>query len=113
MSNFKLFLAAGLLIGLALAVLVSPFASGSPDGLESVAISEGFAATAEGSAVDTPLADYGVRGVEDERMATGVAGLVGTLLTFGVGTGLFALLRTLRPAGESPESAPESVPAAN
>ena len=35
-SNIRLFVVAGLLVGLGLALFVSPFASSSPDGLEKV-----------------------------------------------------------------------------
>lgn len=97
-SNLGLFGVSALLIGAALALVVSPFASSSPDGLESVAERQGFASSAEASSVDTPFADYGIEGAGDGRMTTGISGLIGTLLTFGIGTGLFALLRLLRPA---------------
>lgn len=96
-GSLRLFVVAGLLVGLGVAVLLSPFASGSPDGLEKVAIDQGFAGEASDHGLaDGPLADYGVSGVGNERVGTGVAGLVGTLITFGVGLGLFALLRALR-----------------
>ncbi len=99
-TNVRLFIVAGLLVGLGLAIFVSPFASSSPDGLEKVASDEGFDETARDSDVaDSPLADYGVEGVDNERVGTGIAGLIGTLVTLGVGLGLFALLRTLRARG--------------
>jgi cobalt/nickel transport protein len=98
-ANTKLFLVAGLLLALALALFVSPFADSSPDGLTTVAEEQGFApAEEEHDLADSPLAGYEVDGVEDERVSTGVAGLVGVLVTFGVAVGLFALLRTLRRA---------------
>lgn len=94
MSNVKVFVVAGLLVGLALAVFVSPFASGSPDGLEKVAEEQGFAETAEDHAfADGPMADYSVRGISNEAMSTGAAGLIGTLLTFGLGMAVFGLVR--------------------
>lgn len=97
-TNTKLFLVAGLLVGLALAIFVSPFASSSPDGLEKVAEEEGFGdAATEHQVADSPLADYGVEGIDDEKVATGVSGLIGVLLTFGIGVGLFAVVRVLRP----------------
>lgn len=88
------FLLAGLLVALLLAGIVSGFASGSPDGLEKVAEDEGFLDTAEDSALaESPLADYSVSGVEDERLSTGLAGLIGVTVTFAFGLGLFALVK--------------------
>ena len=96
-----------LVVALVLAALVSGFASGSPDGLERVAEDEGFLDTAEDSAVaDSPLADYGVSGVEDERLGTGIAGVVGVGLTFALGAGLFLVVRR---RGAADEPAPSRV----
>jgi PDGLE domain len=112
-ANVKLFVVAGLLVGLALALLVSPFASSSPDGLEKVAAEEGFDGTSrEHDTADSPLADYGVEGVENERVGTGLAGVVGVLLTFGIGLGLFAAVRALRPGDRSPASSASSASSA-
>jgi hypothetical protein len=102
-GNVRLFVIAGLLVGLGLAILVSPFASSQPDGLEKVATEEEFADAAQDhDLADGPLADYGVEGVENERVGTAVAGVIGTLLTFGIGLGLFALVRTLRRRQDGP-----------
>lgn len=96
-TTTKLFLVAGLLVALALAVFVSPLASSAPDGLEKVAEQEGFADAAIGHhAAESPLADYSVEGVDDDELSAGASGLIGVLLTFGVGTGVFATLRVLR-----------------
>lgn len=96
-TNTKIFLVAGLLIGLALAVFLSPFASGSPDGLEKVAEEEGFADTATDHQFgDSPLADYSVDGVDEGNVSTGASGLIGVLLTFGVGLAVFGVTRVLR-----------------
>lgn len=96
------FLLAGLLVALVLAGLVSGFASSSPDGLEKVAQDKGFAETAEDSALaDSPLADYGVSGVENERLSTGLAGVIGVGITFAFGLGLFALVRRGRGAEQA------------
>ena len=112
-SNARLFVVAGLLVALGLAVFVSPFASSEPDGLEKVATEQGF----EGSADDhdlssSPVADYRVDGVEDDRVATGLAGLVGVLVTFGLALGAFALLRVLRPSEDAGGEAAADVDAA-
>jgi cobalt/nickel transport protein len=78
--------------------VVSGFASSSPDGLEKVAEDKGFLENArEHVFADGPLADYTVRGVDNERLATGLSGLIGVLITFGLGLALFALVRAMRP----------------
>lgn len=97
-TNARLFVVAGLLVGLALALLLGPFASSSPDGLETVAETSGFSGSAdEHQLADSPLAGYGVEGVGDERLSTGLSGVIGVLSTFGVGLGVFAATRALRP----------------
>ncbi|MDZ7675606.1 MAG: PDGLE domain-containing protein [Acidimicrobiales bacterium] len=113
-TNTKIFLGAGLLIGIALAVFVSPLASGSPDGLEKVAEEEGFADTAtDHRLADSPLADYGIEGVDDENLSTGASGLIGVLLTLGVGLAIFGAARVLRndEAGQRTEQRTESASA--
>ena len=81
----KVAILGGLLIALALAIFLSPFASSSPDGLEKVAENKGFIETAEGKEIlHSPIPDYLFPGIRSERLATSVAGLVGTLLTLGV-----------------------------
>lgn len=90
------FLGIGLLVTLLVAAVLSGFASGEPDGLERVAIDEGFDATAEDSAVaGSPLADYGVEGVDDERIGTGIAGVIGVGITLVVTVGLLYGTRAL------------------
>ena len=92
-----IFVAAGLAVGLVLAIFVSPFASSSPDGLEKVAAEEGFeGASLDHEFADGPLADYGVEGIDNDKVGTGVAGLIGTVITFGVGLALFGILRVVR-----------------
>jgi hypothetical protein len=39
-----------------------------------------------------PVADYSVKGIEDDRVSTGVAGLIGVLAAFGVGFAVFAAI---------------------
>jgi hypothetical protein len=97
-SNLRIFLLGGLLVAIGLATLVSGFASGSPDGLNKVAEDHGFAATAKEHLFENgPLAGYAVKGVNSDRLSTALAGLIGVLVTFGVGLALFALLRAMRP----------------
>ena len=84
----------GLLVAVALAAVVSFYASSQPDGLEKVAGDEGFLASAEDhDLADSPLADYGVRGVDDDRLSVGLAGLAGVAVTLAVGGGLLWLVR--------------------
>lgn len=73
----------GLFIAVVLAIFFSPFASQSPDGLERVAEDKGFLHKGEGQGVfNAPIPDYTMPGVQEERVATSLAGLMGTLLTF-------------------------------
>ena len=96
-SNLRLFLLGGLLVAVGLALFVSGFASSSPDGLEKVAGDKGFLQTARDHLfADGPLADYAVKGIDNERLSTGLSGLIGVLVTFGVGILLFAAVRALR-----------------
>lgn len=96
-SNLRLFILGGLFVAIALALFVSPFASGNPDGLNKVAIDQGFDdAATEHALEDGPLAGYGIRGIDNERMSKGLSGLVGVLVTFGVGMLLFGALRSAR-----------------
>ena len=100
-SNLRLFIAGGLLVAIGLAMLVSGFASGSPDGLNKVAEDHGFAANARQHLFENgPLAGYAVKGVNGDRLSTGLSGLIGVLVTFGVGLTLFALLRAMRSGGD-------------
>jgi PDGLE domain len=96
-SNLRLFLLGGLLVAIGLAVLVSGFASSAPDGLNKVAEDHGIAAKARQHLFENgPLAGYAVKGVDNARLSTGISGLIGVLVTFGVGLVLFALVRALR-----------------
>ena len=96
-SNLRLFLLGGLLAAIGLALLVSGFASSSPDGLNKVAEDHGFATTAKRHLFEKgPLAGYAVKGVGNDRLSTGISGLIGVLVTFGIGLALFAVVRAMR-----------------
>jgi hypothetical protein len=82
------------LVCLVLAVF-SPLASSSPDGLERVAEDKGFLEMAGGSPFQL-IADYVFPGIENEALATIIAGIIGTLLLFGLAYGLAWLLVTAR-----------------
>ena len=85
---------AGLLVTLVIAGFVSYYASAHPDGLEWAAGESGFADTARDSAVaGSPLADYGVEGVDDGRLSGGLAGVVGVAVTLVLAGGLTLVLR--------------------
>ncbi len=72
----------GLIIALALAI-ASPLASAYPDGLEWVAEQRGFLDAAQGPAYEI-IPDYVLPGVPNEALATILAGIIGTLLVFGI-----------------------------
>jgi len=90
------FLGAGLAVTLIVAGVISGFASGEPDGLERVSIDEGFANSAADHPLgDSPLADYTVEGIENDRISTGIAGIIGVVVTLVVATGLLYGIRHL------------------
>ncbi len=73
-------------VGLAIALLLavfSPLASAYPDGLEWVAEEHGFIETAQGPLYEI-IPDYVFPGVSNEALATILAGIIGTLIVFGV-----------------------------
>lgn len=83
-----------LLVSVLLAGGVSYYASGSPDGLERVATDQGIAGQArDHDLAGSPLADYGVTGVSNERLSGGLAGLAGIAVTGVAATGLVLVLR--------------------
>jgi len=76
-------IAYGALASLGLAIFVSPFASGWPDGLEKVAASLGFEHRAAAQPVlPSPLPDYAVQGIGSEWISTVLAGVIGTGTAF-------------------------------
>ena len=105
------FVAAGLLLAALLAGVVSNFASSSPDGLDNTALT-GCTLDAQGEitggtcmaqqeqahqAADSPLADYGIRGIDNEFLSTGLSGIIGVAVTFAIGGGIFWLVRRRTP----------------
>lgn len=93
LTNRKFYIA-GFIVSLFLAGVVSFYASSSPDGLEKVAQDIGFIDTAKDHTnADGALADYGVKGIDNERTSTGVAGVIGVISTAvlaGIGFKLIA-----------------------
>ncbi len=80
-----------LVICLAVA-FISPLASASPDGLEKVAEDHEFIELAEEAPFQI-IADYLFPGIENEALATILAGIIGTIVIFGAVYGLARLLR--------------------
>ncbi|MFO7153083.1 MAG: PDGLE domain-containing protein [Bacillota bacterium] len=77
-----------LLLALAIAAFLSPFASSHPDGLERVAEDLNFVQKGEQPAFKlSPMPDYTVGGISDERLSTAVAGVAGTLITLAFAWG--------------------------
>jgi hypothetical protein len=84
----------GLVLSLVLAGGLSYYASSQPDGFEKSAGEIGFLDTAEESPLaGSPLAEYGVAGVENERLSGGLAGLIGVASTAAISFGIFYALR--------------------
>jgi ABC-type Fe3+ transport system permease subunit len=86
------------LIGLAIALavaLLSPLASPYLDGLERVAEDQGFLGRAEDAPYQV-IPDYNFPGIQNEAVATILAGLIGTLVVFGLAYGLAWVVRRRR-----------------
>ncbi|MEU9704377.1 energy-coupling factor ABC transporter permease [Streptomyces sp. NPDC047981] len=87
----------GLVAALVLAGFVSFYASASPDGLEKVAADQGIdEKVEEHAAAGSPLADYGVKGIDAARLSGGLAGVIGVGATLAVGSGAFWAVRRRR-----------------
>ncbi len=90
----------GLVLALAVAVFLSPWASSWPDGLERVAENLGFIKKAGQSGVTlwtgAPLPDYQFPGIQNKGWATALTGLLGTLVMVRLGWGIARLLRRKR-----------------
>lgn len=92
----------GLVTSLLLAGFVSFYASSNPDGLEKVAADQGIdRQTKEHASADSPLADYGVRDVDDARLSGGLAGVIGVGVTVVAGTGVFWAVRKRRSTSQA------------
>ena len=92
----------GVLVALLLAGVVSFYASTSPDGLNRVAEDKGFSQTQTRHHGDgSPFAGYGTKGVGDERVSKGVAGVVGSLIVLVLAGGVTLLVRRRTTEAES------------
>jgi len=109
-KSILVFTMAGLAIAVALALIISPWASSSPDGLEKVAEDKGFLEQAEETEPiweSSPIPDYAVPGLTEEavneetgeveeeptKLATALAGLIGTVAIFLIAWGLALVLK--------------------
>lgn len=87
------FLLGGIFLSIFVAGFISYYASSSPDGLEKVAEDKGFLDTAKDSANSgSILADYGVAGIDNERLSIGLSGLIGVIATLSVSLLIFKTL---------------------
>ena len=96
----------GLLAALLLAGVASFYAGAAPDGLNRVASDTGIAEAERPSpTADSPLAGYEARGVDDDRLAGGLAGVAGTLTVLLLAGGVAHAVR--RSARRRPEPEPD------
>jgi cobalt/nickel transport protein len=87
------FLLGGIMVSIFVAGFISYYASSSPDGLEKVAEDKGFLDTAKDSAnSDSFLADYGIAGIDNERLSVGLSGIIGVIATLSVSLLIFKTL---------------------
>lgn len=90
----KRLLIGGALVAVVLAAVVSFYASSAPDGLNKVAEDHGIAGVEQDSAAaGSPLADYSVNGLSNDRLSNATAGLVGLAVTAAAGFGLFYIVK--------------------
>jgi cobalt/nickel transport protein len=83
-KNRKMLFWTGMLAALLIAALLSPYASSRPDGLERVAIDNGFVSKEKESSWTTPVSGYEWKSIGGpEAWRTGISGVAGVVLTFG------------------------------
>lgn len=105
LTTNKSFAIIAVVVCLALAGIVSYYAAGSPDGLNRVAIDKGFAEQEKDhGAKDSPLAGYGAKGVDNERLSGGAAGVAGVLVVLVAAGGLGYVVRRKSRDDETSES---------
>lgn len=85
---------AGLLLVVGICVVLVPFASELPDGLEKVAGDLGITARAGAlPSIHAPFAEYKIPGIGNDSVSSVVSGILGAMAMFGMGWGLAALLK--------------------
>jgi cobalt/nickel transport system permease protein len=83
----------GLLISIGFVIFLAPVASVMPDGLEKVAESIGLMHTANPKTlIASPIPDYQIPGIKSPSYSTMLAGLIGTIVAFGLSLLLARLL---------------------
>lgn len=93
----------GLVVALALAGVLSYYASSQPDGLMKVAADQGFNKSEQKHQLaDSPLAGYQTKHVQDTRLSGGLAGVIGVAATLVVGTAVFWAVRRRSVAPAAP-----------
>lgn len=96
-ASFRAFIASGFLVAILLAFLVSPRASSSPDGLVKVGADKRLdTEVRDHASPGGPLSGYAVRGIHDDGLSTGVAGIIGVTITFGTAFGVSRLTKASR-----------------
>jgi cobalt/nickel transport protein len=86
----------GLIIAGFLAIVISPFASISPDGLEKVAEDKGFIKISEVEPIiDSPILDYRWPNMQSDKIATSLAGIVGVFIVFCLSYGIGKILKCI------------------
>ncbi len=96
----------GLGVAAAVAVFLAPFAYDQPDGLEFVGDKLKFLSESPGPPpIAAPIPDYQLPGLSHVKLATAAAGLLGTLVVFGVAWGMARILPRSRNIEANPDAA--------
>ncbi|HEY5435961.1 MAG TPA: PDGLE domain-containing protein [Candidatus Limnocylindrales bacterium] len=74
---------AGIAIAALVVVVLAPLASSDPDGLQRVAIDQGFIGQAQ-NFISGLLAGYAIPGIDDPRLSKILSGLLGVAIVLGV-----------------------------
>jgi cobalt/nickel transport system permease protein len=99
----RTFIVGGLLVSLVFAAVVSQFSFGDPDGLERAAADTGIVSSSTDHALaDSLFADYATNGISNETLSLAVAGIVGTVVTLAVASGILLAGRERRNRGTAP-----------
>ncbi len=81
-----------LLTSILIVVLLAPFASTHPDGLESVAEKTGLSKFDRGTLIKAIFPDYEATFVRNPWLSTVISGIVGIFATFALASGLYLIL---------------------
>ena len=106
--------AAGLAISLAVGIILAPFASDAPDGLEYVGQHLGFIKATPAPSLPVLIPDYDARaltGLSSLKLATAVAAVVGTLTVFCLAIVIASVFARRGPASHGMSSSPPAGPA--